>query len=274
VPQKRSAAKAIRERAALYEASGYTRTYHCRNIVTILNQLRNGIGNWLNDVERPALYRFIYGSVKEGVYDIPITTDKLAQEVLEEVLEEAPDDDKSDYERYVTVKRIVLLGKGLRRTLRVPPCSQLGYFVFKGCKKLSYLPKPKDVNTSVVHESCWEIKKERSHLLAQLEREVYSRKGKAAVIAAIEGLRKVQAEMKERDRRIRERIANIINDPISSSLGETEKTYFKSVAEYAFDEETNIKRDPVDGGIADVIEKLKELKGLKELEELVADGYS
>lgn len=130
------------------------------------------------------------------------------------------------------------------------------------------------MNTSVVHESCWEIKKERSHLLAQLEREVYSGKGKAAVIAAIEGLHKVQAEMNERDRRIRERIANIINDPISSSLGETEKTYFKSVAEYAFDEETNIKRDPVDGGIADVIEKLKELKGLKELEELVADGYS
>jgi len=46
------------------------------------------------------------------------------------------------------------------------------------------------------------------------------------------------------------------------------------VAEYAFDEEINIKRDPVDGGIAAVIEKLEELKGLKELEESVADGYS
>jgi hypothetical protein len=274
VLQKCSAAKAIREQAALYEASGYTETYHCRNIVTIVNQLRNGIGNWLNDIERPALHLFIYGSVKEGFYNIPITTDELAQEVLEEVLEEAPDDDKSDYERYVTVKRILLLGKGLSRTLRVPPSSKLGYFVFKGCKKLSYLPKTKDVNTCVVHESCWEIKKEISHLLAQLEREVYNRKGQAAVIAAIEGLHKVQAEMNERDRRIRERIANIINDPISSSLGETEKSYFKSVAEYAFDEETNIKRDPVDGGIADVIEKLKELKGLKELEGLVADGYS
>jgi hypothetical protein len=33
-----------------------------------------------------------------------------------------------------------------------------------------------------------------------------------------------------------------------------------SVAEYAFDEETKIKRDPVDDGIAAVIEKLKETK--------------
>jgi hypothetical protein len=274
VPQKRSAAKAIREQAALYEASDYTKTYHCRNIVTIVNQLQNGTGNWLNDVERPALHRFIYGSIKEGVYNIPIATDELAQEVLEEVLEEAPDDEKSDYERYVTIRRIVRLGKGLRMTLRVPPSFQLGYFVFKCCKRLSYLLKTKDMNTSVVHESCWELNKEKSQLLTQLERGEYSKKGKTAAIAAIEGLKKVPAEMNERDRRIWERITNIISDPISSSLGETEKTYFKSVAEYAFDEEINIKRDPVDGGIAAVIEKLEELKGLKELEESVADGYS
>jgi hypothetical protein len=83
------------------------------------------------------------------------------------------------------------------------------------------------------------------------------------LVSAIEDLKEIQVALNERGEKIRERITSLISGPLNTSLTEKEKTYVNTVTEYAFDEETKIERDPVDGGIAYLIEKL---------EQFIADG--
>jgi hypothetical protein len=186
-------------------------------------------------------------------------TEQLAEEVRREVLRFIPDHDhrrKTRAENFVTTKRIILLAKVLCKTVFFPPYSDMEVFVDMGCRQLAALETnfKSDLNASIAYYTYCHLKDCRS---LQREMEDKAKKERAALASGLEGLKKVQAALNERDQKIRERITNIISDPRSSPLTEKEQTYVNSVTEYAFDEETKIERDLVDGEIDGLIKKLE-----------------
>jgi hypothetical protein len=131
-------------------------------------------------------------------------------------------------------------------------------FVDMGCRQLAALETnfKNDLDASIAYYTFCHLKDCRS---LQREMEDKAKKQRAALASGLDCLKKVQAALNERDQKIRGRTTNITSDPRSSSLTEKEQTYVNSVTEYAFDEDTRIERDLVDGEIAGLIEKLEKV---------------